>query len=138
MICPACRHVMIVVEHQRIELDYCPNCQGAWFDSGELELWLKTTGRGDERQLLADMLNAPEAVIPEERRHCPICRQVMKKVAVSKEPAVHIDACPRGNGLWFDGGEIDALINELDKKTGVHAPVTSFLGQVFQAKKQTI
>ncbi len=138
MICPACRHVMIVVEHQRIELDYCPNCKGAWFDSNELELWLKSTGRQDSRTFLDEMLNGPEADIPEERRRCPICRRVMKKVAVSKEPPVHIDACPRGNGLWFDGGEVDVLLRELDKKTGAHLPVTSFLSQVFQARKQTI
>ncbi len=136
MICPACRHVMIVVEHKRIELDYCPHCQGVWFDSSELALWLRSIGRGGEEQLLNEMLNAPEAVIPEERRRCPICRQVMKKVAVSKAPPVHIDACPRGNGLWFDGGEVDMLLKELDKKTGTHVPVTSFLGEVFQTKKQ--
>ena len=136
MHCPACKHAMIVVEYHRIELDYCPNCQGVWFDSGELDLWLKSTGREDERQFLADILNGPEAETSEARRRCPICRQVLKKVAISKEPAVHIDACPRGNGLWFDGGEVDVLLQELDRKSGTHRSMATFLSEVFQARQQ--
>ena len=137
MHCPACNHALIVVEYQRIELDYCPNCQGVWFDSGELDLLLKSTGREDERQFLAGILNGPEAETAEGRRRCPICRQTMKKVAISQQPPVHIDACPRGNGLWFDGGEVDALLQELDRKSGTHHSVASFLNKVFQARKQT-
>ncbi|MDO8579129.1 MAG: zf-TFIIB domain-containing protein [Dehalococcoidales bacterium] len=136
MFCPACKHAMIVVEYHRIELDYCPNCQGVWFDSGELELWLKSTGREDERRFLSEMLNGPEADIAEQKRRCPICRQTLKKVAVSKEPEAHIDACPRGNGIWFDGGEVDVLLKEMDGKTGIQVPVTAFLSEVFQARKQ--
>jgi len=44
MICPACKNDMIVVEHEDIELDYCTNCNGVWFDSGELELLLEAAG----------------------------------------------------------------------------------------------
>ena len=138
MICPACRHAMIVVEHKRIELDYCTNCQGVWFDSGELDLWLQASGRGDESRFLADILAKPEALTSEGRRRCPICRDTMKKVEISREPPVHIDACPRGNGLWFDGGEVDVLFRELDKESGVHPPVAAFLSDVFQVKKQTV
>lgn len=137
MYCPACKHAMIVVEYQRIELDYCPNCQGVWFDSAELDLLLKSTGRENERQFLAEIINGPEAESAESRRRCPICRQAMKKVAISQQPAVHIDACPRGNGLWFDGGEVDVLLQELDRKSGDHHSVASFLSEVFHAKKQT-
>ena len=32
---------MVIVEHENIELDYCTNCKGVWFDSGELELLLE-------------------------------------------------------------------------------------------------
>ena len=119
-----------------MELDYCPNCQGVWFDAGELELWMKSAGRQDGGHFLSGILHGPEAETSEGRRRCPICRQTMKKAAVSKQPAVHIDACPRGNGLWFDGGEVDVLLKELDKKAGTQVPVTAFLGEVFQIRKQ--
>ena len=126
---------MIVVEHKKIELDYCPNCRGVWFDSGELELWLKSSGREDSSKFLADMLSKPEAETTEGRRRCPICRETMKKVSVSREPPVHIDACPRGNGLWFDGGEVDVLLRELDKESGIEQPVASFLKDVFPVRQ---
>ena len=47
MKCPVCRIDMIVVEHKKIELDYCVKCSGVWFDSGELELLLDTI-KGEE------------------------------------------------------------------------------------------
>lgn len=134
MFCPACKHAMIVVEYRRIELDYCPNCKGAWFDAGELELWLESSGRQDAPTFLAGIIGGPEAVVPEERRRCPICRRAMKKLAISEQPSAHIDACPVGNGIWFDGGEVDVLVKELSGKPGLQAPITSFLGDVFQAR----
>ena len=42
MKCPVCRVPTYVVEFDKIELDLCPDCQGIWFDAGELELLLGT------------------------------------------------------------------------------------------------
>jgi len=36
MKCPVCNSLMIVVEHEKIELDYCLNCSGVWFDAEEV------------------------------------------------------------------------------------------------------
>ena len=39
MRCPVDKSDMIVVEHQKIELDLLPPvCSGVWLDSGELDL----------------------------------------------------------------------------------------------------
>lgn len=141
MNCPACKHAMIVVEYHRIELDYCPNCQGVWFDSDELDLWLKSAGRENERQFLEGIINQTETKTSEAVRRCPICRREMKKAVISKQPAVHIDVCPRGNGLWFDGGEVDVLLKELAGKAAgqgkAQPEVAAFLSEVFQARQQT-
>jgi len=40
--CPACKVPIIVVEHEKIELDYCTTCLGVWFDAGELALLLES------------------------------------------------------------------------------------------------
>jgi Zn-finger nucleic acid-binding protein len=61
MICPVCKNDMIVVEYRDIELDYCSNCKGVWFDSGELELLLKSQGFEEPKAFFDDMLNSPEA-----------------------------------------------------------------------------
>ncbi|MFH1087166.1 MAG: zf-TFIIB domain-containing protein [Chloroflexota bacterium] len=35
MICPVHNQDMTVVEHNKVELDYCTRCHGAWSDGGE-------------------------------------------------------------------------------------------------------
>jgi len=130
---------MIVVEHSRIELDYCTKCQGVWFDAGELELLLETMTLNEPGFSLDNILSSPETESSEKKRRCPICGQIMKKATLGKQPEVLIDACPQGDGLWFDGGEVDQLISQLSKKLtvrgGSEQKVTAFLGEVFKARK---
>jgi uncharacterized protein len=136
MICPACKNDMIVVEYKRIELDYCPKCRGVWFDSGELELMLKSSVA--DYAVLGDIRHLPEARTDEKIRKCPICRQGMTKNNIGKKPPVLIDICPRGDGLFFDGGEVNQLIsglsdNEKNAKAGEDHPAIGFLGEVFKS-----
>ena len=110
MQCPACKNIMIVVEHENIELDYSPECGGVWFDAGELELLLETMQLKTSILSLDSILTPPEAKSEEKKRKCPICSKKMKKVTLGHEPEVIIDTCPRGDGLWFDKGEVGQLI----------------------------
>jgi Zn-finger nucleic acid-binding protein len=139
MICPACKNPMIAVEYNRIELDYCTHCHGVWFDADELELMLGSMGLADHDLSLDSILHAPEARTAEEKRKCPICNQKMKKRALGHETEVLIDACPKGDGLWFDGGEVNHLLKQVAKgplkKEGSGQPVTDFLREVFQAQE---
>jgi Zn-finger nucleic acid-binding protein len=138
MICPACKNDMIVVEYDNIELDYCDNCHGVWFDSTELELLLKSMNLDSRNLLLDDILNEPEAMSQEKKRRCPICRKAMKKTTVGGRPGVLVDVCPQGNGLWFDGGELAQLLKHLSGKQpagqGSQQQIISFLGEVFKAQ----
>ena len=131
MICPACKNHMIVVEYKRIELDYCPNCKGVWFDSGELELMFRTTGL--DAKLIGDVRRLPAAKTTETIRKCPICRQGMSKNDIGQKLPVLIDVCPRGDGVFFDGGEVTALIKQFpQKEPGKAHPAVDFLGEVFK------
>jgi len=129
---------MIVVEHEQIELDYCVDCSGVWFDAGELELLLETMQLEETILSLDSVLTSPEAKSAEKKRKCPICGQKMKKATVGHKPEVLIDACPRGGGLWFDKGEVGQLITQLPDKTSAESDsqgrVITFLGEVFQAR----
>ena len=60
----------------------------------------------------------------------------MSKAQTTGEPKVLVDACPKDDGLWFDGGEVDQLV----KKSGAMLTkgVTSFLGDVFKAKDNPV
>jgi Zn-finger nucleic acid-binding protein len=138
MKCPACSNLMIVVEHENIELDYCMDCAGVWFDAGELELLLESMALEGSSLSLDSILTSPEATSSEKKRKCPICRQKMKKATVGHKPEVLIDACQRGDGLWFDKGEVGQLITQLADKPSEEADsqgrVITFLGEVFRAR----
>jgi len=129
---------MIVVEHENIELDYCMDCAGVWFDAGELELLLESMELEGASLSLDSILTSPEAKSSEKKRKCPICRQKMKKATVGHKPEVLIDACQRGDGLWFDKGEVGQLITQLADKPSEEADsqgrVITFLGEVFRAR----
>lgn len=133
MICPTCRHSMIVVEYKQIELDYCPNCKGTWFDSGELELMLERVNLKPNIVGGKSILDLEMAKTSEEKRKCPVCHRKMRKELIGNTPQILIDACPVNEGLWFDGGEVDTLISEISKETpGARGEVISFLKDVFK------
>ena len=138
MICPACKSDMIVVEHSQIELDYCADCRGLWFDSGELELLLESMGLESPDLFLSDILESAEAESREKKRKCPICGRKMKKTVIGQEPEILIDVCRQGDGLWFDGGELGQLIEQLtlgtaEQRGSSQHGVIAFLGEVFRA-----
>lgn len=139
MICPVCQSYMIVVEHDNIELDYCTTCQGVWFDSGELELLLESSGLESPTPFLDAILKAVEASSPERKRKCPICRRKMKKAFIDEGGEILVDICHGEHGIWFDGGEIDHLLRLLSGKSpgkgGPQQDVMSFLGEVFKSQK---
>jgi len=139
MICPVCRSDMIVVEHSKIELDYCTSCRGVWFDSGELELLLESVGLGGPEPLLANLADSTEARSVEKKRKCPICLKKMKKVLIGQEPHILLDICQQGDGLWFDGGELAQLVGQLASKAGEkltpQQEIFAFLQDVFKTEE---
>jgi Zn-finger nucleic acid-binding protein len=139
MICPVCKYAMIVVEYHNIELDYCHSCKGVWFDSGELELLLKSHELEEPNTFFTDILNSQEAVSSEKKRNCPVCGRKMKKTAIDGQPEILIDVCRDKHGLWFDGGEVAQLIRRLagkqPPKRDSKGQVISFLEEVFGASE---
>ena len=135
MICPTCHNVMIVVEHEHVELDYCVNCSGVWFDTGELQIMLEVMGLEHDSLALSEIFSSPEAETTEKKRKCPICRTKMRKTAIGNRPEVLIDRCPHGDGLWFDGGEVKHLISQWVQKPQAELDsrerVLTFLGETF-------
>lgn len=130
MDCPVCEEPLIVVERERVELDHCPWCRGLWFDTGELELLAERFEGvpGTETSALQPVAS------DEQTRACPRCSARMEKVRAGEAPEVLLDRCPRGHGLWFDHGELGALLGQLGG--GVVAgtkEVVSFLGETFAA-----
>jgi len=140
MNCPVCKvdeGVMIIVEHEQIELDYCTNCAGIWFDYGELDLLLDRLDLDSSAFSMDSIMALPDKQTKESVRKCPACKKKMRKVVVGSNPEVMIDVCPRGDGIWFDGGEVQQVIRQLVDTgpggSGEEGRVISFLGEVFKA-----
>ena len=125
MKCPACKAPLVVVERESIEVDWCPDCHGVWFDAGELELLAEKAGR----KLEPDMIGRPAGKVGEARRRCPRCRHKMEKASPTGGGALLLDRCP-DHGLWFDAGELGSLLRGLDGQ-GEEAAVVNFLNETF-------
>ena len=106
---------MITLELQDVEIDYCTDCGGIWLDTGELELLLGEPEKAG--QLLGSFKTDSDST--EKIRKCPICDKKMQKIVVgTSEPALLLDKCSRGDGLWFDKGELQEILEraQLDEE----------------------
>ena len=128
MDCPVCKNAMITLELSDVEIDYCTDCDGIWLDAGELELLL-----GDAEQA-KELLNSfkVDSKCTEKPRKCPICRKKMEKVIVGlTDCPLLIDKCRKGDGLWFDKGELQDVLKtgSFDKENKVAGILNDMFGQ---------
>ena len=107
MDCPVCKNAMITLELAKVEIDYCTGCKGVWLDAGELEMLLNDNGKA--KKLISSFVKDTSS--GEKARRCPICDKKMEKIDVGHEkPTLLIDRCSKGDGLWFDKGELNNII----------------------------
>lgn len=110
MTCPDCKRAMIILEVDDVEVDFCVGCKGKWLDAGEMDLLLD--GAENRERIVTGMHEATD-VANERDRACPICDKKMEKVRCSPDAdtvAVILDRCPKGDGLWFDDGELRRVL----------------------------
>jgi Zn-finger nucleic acid-binding protein len=108
---------MITLELDAVEVDYCAGCGGIWLDGGELEALLGDSGGSSE--LIAGFRKAR---VREKNRRCPICSRRMEKISAGDDPPpLILDRCPKGDGLWFDAGELRDILRRarFDKESRV-------------------
>ena len=108
MLCPICHDPLVILEIEHVEVDVCVNKHGLWFDAQELGQLFELAGvpeqcQGLERRL-AKLKHAGK------KRRCPRCNAVMTAVHAPEDPSLILDECPKDDGLWFDVGELEALL----------------------------
>lgn len=134
MNCPVCHLPLIVVERHNIELDSCLNCQGFWFDEGELELLPQALNFQAD---VPDFSTYPKVSTKEKARPCPRCHKRMDKISLGDNPPLLLDRCARGDGLWFDASELGQVFEKLGRwKDQSQARMISFLGETFSLKEK--
>ncbi|MFH0877238.1 MAG: zf-TFIIB domain-containing protein [Candidatus Omnitrophota bacterium] len=117
MNCPKCVGKLEKKEIEGIEIDACFVCEGIWFDAGELEEVVKRDSKdvayidvgreefdGGELKALKEELDAKTG-------KCPRCEDgtLLAKKEYQGKHTINVDVCPKGHGIWLDGGEIQEL-----------------------------
>lgn len=131
MHCVACKNPMVTLELDQVEIDYCPSCGGIWLDTGELEALLESSAA-------AGRLLGTTAALTKGKtgpRRCPICRKRMPSAAIPASSPVELDCCPRGDGLWFDRGELEEVVHYIEG--GDDGPVLLLLRRMFNRKQSS-
>ena len=130
MDCPVCHIALVVVEREGIELDWCIDCRGLWFDEGELELLGERAGRRLETE---DVGGRAGDRVEKGTRRCPRCRRRMEQVSLAsgEDSPVQVDRC-RDHGIWLDRGELGGIMSRRapspDTDEGL---MMEFLGETF-------
>jgi Zn-finger nucleic acid-binding protein len=118
---------MITLQLEEVEIDYCTDCGGIWLDAGELEELL---GEPQKATALLDSFKT-DPNCAEKPRKCPICDKHMQKIVVGEsKPALLIDKCARGDGLWFDNGELHDIFDraKLDENNQIQHLLADMFG----------
>lgn len=121
---------MVALEIEQFEIDYCLNCGGIWLDQGELELLLGDAMPGN--------FLAPDTARSTLRSkgRCPVCNRRMDAIMIGADHRVELDICSNGHGLWFDRGELKAIVEHLQKP--VRDAVVKQLGLIFSLGAKTL
>ena len=137
MDCPACGNAMITLELAEVEIDHCVECGGIWLDAGELELLMDDSEKA--ASLLRSFQEAPAQT--EKSRKCPICDKRMAKIVVgSTPPVLLLDKCRRGDGLWFDAGELQDVLQRgrLDSDSRIQRLLADMFGRTTTSDNQEV
>jgi len=119
---------MITLELEDVEIDYCTDCGGIWLDAGELELLL---GNPQQAEKLIRSFQI-DSDYTEKPKKCPICLKKMQKIIVGQStPTLLIDRCRKGDGLWFDKGELQDIFNraQLDEDSKIQKLLADMFGE---------
>lgn len=98
-----------------VEVDYCPECLGVWFDKNELAHakndkdkqlnWLDFDVWRDKSKFSAMNI----------QKRCPVCNLPFVQVGYD-DSSVKIDFCKHCQGIWLDRGEFKQIMVYLKKK----------------------
>ncbi len=123
--CPLCNVNTDIIDLAGVELDYCYECNGIWFDKGEIEVFQNAVSDLDVCRRMQEVLNDLSQINGKtERSHylcCPVCLQRMSQKKFADVSDIILDQCAE-HGTWTEkedlagilriigSGEIDELI----------------------------
>ncbi len=134
MECPNKHQELEKMLFHQVEVDYCPDCLGIFFDEDELRL-AKDDKDGQLNWLDFDIWrDKGKFTLSSSDRRCPKCRILFVEVAYDKS-SVTIDFCKHCHGIWLDRGEFKQIMVYLRKKSDyeiLHRYTKNWLQQLWE------
>jgi Zn-finger nucleic acid-binding protein len=115
MDCPKCPGKLEAHTIEGLDIDTCFVCEGLWFDAGELEEVIKRDSKDfdyidvGQEEYDGEEVRKTGVNLDKKAGKCPICKAMMTRTPYAKKHSVTVDVCPKGHGVWLDGGEIKQL-----------------------------
>jgi Zn-finger nucleic acid-binding protein len=114
--CPNCKKALNTLNvgdsEEAFYIENCPECQGLFFDEGELPQILNQKSQSihiDHKMLSQLVENNPTRSTTFSYRPCPICQKLMNRENYGAKSGVIVDHC-KGHGLWLEAGELAHLL----------------------------
>lgn len=121
--CPDCRLDLVAHAFGAVGYAECPRCSGLFLRREAFEAVTKDADTRAKVRLAeppseaaaAPLGKAASGVLPAVRyRPCPSCAKLMNRSNYGGGSGIVLDAC-RDHGLWFDKGELSAIVAFLEK-----------------------
>ncbi|MBI2054226.1 MAG: zf-TFIIB domain-containing protein [Candidatus Staskawiczbacteria bacterium] len=115
MDCPNNHGKLEKILFHSVEVDYCKDCLGIWFDKNEL------TEAKNEKDSQINWLDIDlwrdksKFEISTSHKFCPNCRIALSEVKYD-ESKTKVDFCKSCHGIWLDRGEFKQIIAYLKNK----------------------
>lgn len=103
------------ITFHNVEVDYCAECLGIWFDKDELRF---AKDAKDEQLNWLDFdiwRDKARFEFSRSQKQCPVCRTIFVETKYD-DSKVKIDFCKSCQGVWLDRGEFKQIINYLKRK----------------------
>ncbi|MCS7164670.1 MAG: zf-TFIIB domain-containing protein [Candidatus Calescibacterium sp.] len=114
LVCPNCsnrmKKLLIKIKkadsHEDLQLDFCQECEGIWFDRGELVKSLEIDIKDISKYFPS---KTKESIKGSGRRICPVCQRKLSIINYSKDSNIWVDICSNGCGIFLDSGELELI-----------------------------
>lgn len=114
VVCPACNVPASILNLAGVDLDFCHECGGIWFDKREMKQFQKAVSDAKTAEKITSLLNEMALGKTREPRGsylaCPICKDLMIQRNYLQVSGILLDQCLR-HGTWADRQD---LVNILE------------------------
>ncbi len=111
--CPRCSAAVTQKTYAGVDLAECSRCQGLFASPAVVASLAESTElRGALHAAIPSL--SPQRDPGAKYLHCPSCDKLMNRKVFGRVSGIIVDVC-RDHGVWFDGGELGAVLDFIDR-----------------------